>query len=697
MSKNDEITGCCGAKTHVKRTLSPALAVMRTNVYDVPLYFFKNRQKTVDYKCMMTKSMSSEIFKKEEINFKSGIVSSDDPVSRAAQTVGSALVPGNFSRLRRPVRSSIGSALATGPRGLLPGTVSRISAGVTPKPDRGFRCPEGFQFGGQFTDKYYSTCGKKLFQLALSIGANFQRYAQLSSAGALRKFRVNGFDFSPSSENGKLSISDQISAVRDPQIEIPQVGSYSASKFSEAIKAVVAEMSENSESVSRLVRRDGLVLEPLVSAKVLKTVPDNKSMEDAAYVTFAKTPAYFGGEEMGMFSNSGINSLVYVLPNGGTLGLRKKRNLTNGERRKLGRTISDARQISLAENPAARLEHVASEMDGPIAYEQNFPDIDFPNDMVVVEDKKSGTKKQVRKWHRDAYLLDPKKRVVSERETQIEDVTGMVDNLADAVSLISRGGQIGNVAPSLRIPAMDRSRVFSVRKVGNRATEYSSGRERLVAVTPNMEFEHIGAMVTAEIQSQLGGVSPYVWFAGSGIRRPYVYSMPNGDRNVARTSRVTGNDFSDPEDMARLMIADVLTDSLSRNPSLIYTSQFGGKTRTYSSPSSLSALSGMSRKEKENRIAMNAKEVMEDLKASMYSDYFSNLREAQRKRVIAILEELLDRAKMFSFQDFSRRMAIDGEMTEAERIHLSAVRKLYEKRVEVLYSSIKTLREIIGG
>lgn len=687
---------CCGSRTLVKRTISPALAVMRTNVYDVPLYFFRNRQKTVDYKCLMTKSISERRTTSHQISVKSGIISSDDPVSRAVQTVGGTLIPGNMSRIRRPFRSTIGSAVATGPRGLIPSTISRLSPGMTPKPDRGFRCPEGFQFGGQFTDKYYSTCGKKLFQLALTVGANFDRYIKLSSAGALRKFRINGFELSPISRERQISASDQISTIRDPQMDIPEVGSYNVSKFREALQSVVKDMTDNGESLSRLVRRDGLVLEPLVSAKVLRTVPDNKSMEESAYVTFAKNPAYIGGDEMWMFSNSGVNSLVYVLPNGGTLTLRKKRNLSNGERRKLGRTISDARKMTLSDNPAIRLEHVSSEMDGPIAYEQNFSDIDFPNDMVIVSDAKTKKQRQVRKWHRDAYLLDPKKRVISERSTQIEDVAGMQDDLGEAVSMLNDGGQIGNISPEIRIPAMERSRVFRARRAGDRATEYYNGRQKLVAMSSRVEFEHIGAMTTAEIQSQLGAVAPYVWFAGSGIRRPYIYSMPDGDKNATRTSRVSDESFANAEDMTRLMIADILTDSLSRNPSLIYTSQFDGKNRTYSAPLSLSAMSGMNRKEKEKRISETSEEVMRDLQTSIYSDYFRSLRAAQRKRALSLLEELLERAKMFSFADFARRMAIDGKMSEAERIHLESVKRLYEKRVQHLYSGIKTIRETIG-
>lgn len=688
---------CCKRGATVKRTLSPALAVSRTNVYDAPLYLFKNRQKTVEYKCMMAKDLSYPDVAAIGLEGKAGIISTDDPLGRATQTLGSALIPGNLSKLRNPIRSTLGSALATGPRGLLPSTASRLSLGMTPKPDRGFRCPEGFQFGGQFTDKYYSTCGKKLFQIALSLGANFERYLSPTLSSALRRMALRGYGGSARLNVGQALVSDQISTIRDPRIDIPNVGSFNSSKFAEAIKQVVADMTDSGSQNSRLVRRDGLVLEPLVSPKVLKTVPDNKSMEGAAYVSYADLPGKIGGDEMGMFSNSGVVSIMYVLPNGGTLALRKKRNLSNGERRKLGRTISDARSMDMRDNPAKRLEYVASEMDGPIAYEQNFPGLEYPNDVVTVSDGKTGKTKQVRKWHRDAYLLGEKRRMVSERETQVENQSGMTEDLDQAVMILSSGGEIGEISPEIRIPAMDRSKLFSSKKINNRATEYYAGEDRFVVVSPSLQFEHIGAMVSAEIQSQLGAVAPYVWFAGSGTRRPYIFSMPNGSRDATRTSRVGDRDLADPEDMARLMVSDFLTDSLSRNPSLVYTSQLGGKTRTFASPLVSSAMSGMSRKQITDRIAAADDELIEELIGSIYSDYFREIREAQKKRALTLIEELLERARMFSFEDFARRMAIDGGMSEVERTHAEKVKLLYSNRVEALYRNIKNLRTIIGG
>lgn len=296
-------------------------------------------------------------------------------------------MPGDMSSLRSPGRSATWSMLTPGGSSPLSGVANNAltssATSLIPKPERGYRCPEGFQYGGQFTDKYYSTCGKKLFSLAVSLLTGSSSLANLVSPDLPRELNIGGVPVSPIGRFG------QVSAVRKPEIEIPKVGSANFSSFKNGIRNVSREMTEYSQPIARLVRRDGVVLTPLVSASVLRTVPDNRNMEGAAYVSYVSKPAQIGGQELGMFSNSGISALVYVLPNGGTLTVRKTRNLSNGERRKLGRTIADAERMKVSDDAASRLEHIASEMEGPISYEQAFGDLRGPNDMITVYDKKN--------------------------------------------------------------------------------------------------------------------------------------------------------------------------------------------------------------------------------------------------------------------------------------------------------------------
>lgn len=689
-------TECCPGKETVTRTILPSIAISRDSVYTLPLSVAMSKQHAVDFKCYQLVKVGphAEVYD-HRIKFKAGLVRSENPVVRAAQAVAGATIPGNLSSLRSPGRSAMWSALTPGGASPIPragtNSLARAAAAAFPKPDRGFRCPEGFQFGGQFTDKYFSTCGKKLFALAVSLLTGGAQQIGLRSPRLTRELNISGIPLVPIGNPGQVSIT------RSPDIEIPKVGSKNFGSYKQAIKNVASEMTESAKPVARLVRRDGVVLTPLVSPSVLRTVPDNRNMEDAAYVSYVVKPTQIGGQELGMFSNSGINTLVYVLPNGGTLTLRKTRNLSNGERRKLGKLVAEAERMQNGSDAAARIEHIVAEMDGPIAYEQSFGDLRGPNDMITIIDPKTKRQRQMRRWYRDAFMLDRAPSQTFSRTTQIEDEAGMVEDLRSAIGMLNQGGQIGNISPELRIPAMDMSRVAESRRLNNRTTSYRIRDETLIAVTPTVANEHIGVMVAAEVQSQLGALSPEVWFAGSGSRRPYIISYPDDSESLGRFARSTGMDLADPEDMVRLMIADVLTDVRDRNPSNLFTVGDTSRKRTFAGPVASSGGAGLTRDELAKRVDAPKLVVLNEIENSMYRDFFMRLRKEQRRRAEALLEEMLERARRFDMGEFFRRMAIDGKLSESERRHMEIVRAIYENRVRLLSGSLKFVRNVING
>lgn len=679
--KTSECAACDKTSVTRNRTLMPAIAVTRPNIVKSPLVVVGDKQSAIEFKCRAQITSS----KNNLIMTKAGIVSSDNPVVRAAQSGVSSLIPGD---LKNPLRSAAWSMISPGGSGL-PNPLARASAGGFPKPERGFRCPEGFQFGGRFTNKYYTTCGKRLFELATSIAAGLQNVSELSSRNTPRQISASGRVIKP------LVGNNQVSLLRQPNIIIPKVSRMNFAAYKRAIENVVQEMTPVSGGLARLVRRDGVVLTPVVSSRVLRTVPDNRDMEGATYVQKIVSASELGKTELGMLSNTGVNSLVYVLPEGSTITLRKKRNLTPGERRKLGKTVAEAERMKIGQNPAARLEMVAAEMNGAIAYEQKFNKIQNPNDVIEVTLPKSNIKKQMRKWHYQAFIKTPKP-IISERKTQIEDESGFVEKLSEAIKLIDSGGQIGNIKPNMRGTALGKSKTVDTRKINNRLTEHEIGRQKIYEVSPTHEYEHLGSMFSSEIQSHLGMMSPDVWFSGEGARRRYLVSYPNDSTATSRSTRTASMDMASPSDMARLFISDLLTDSKMRNPSSIYTISTGPKKRTFASPSIYSGLAGIGRREQNIRIAMPIKELLLENDKVTYKDYFAKLRKDQKVRVLSMLVELLERARSFDFDDFANRMAIDGEITSSERQHIAVMKSLYESRVRKLSTSVSMIKKYVG-
>lgn len=158
------------------------------------------QQNVIDYKALAKRSGLTRKY-----SVKVGILGTHSTIGQGAQAIGSAVIPGNMSPSRSPVRSGAWAALTPGkPR--IPGGTGGMN--------RSSRCPEGYQYGGRFTDSRFSTCGAKLFDIPSAIGltiAVLRRIARGARAIAGQSTPITG-------ETPGESIVDS----RRPQI--PRVG-----------------------------------------------------------------------------------------------------------------------------------------------------------------------------------------------------------------------------------------------------------------------------------------------------------------------------------------------------------------------------------------------------------------------------------------------------------------------------------------
>ena len=184
--KTADCAACDRTGVTRNRTLMPAIAVTRPNVVKSPLIVVTDKQSAIEFKCRAQISSSRDSL----ILVKAGIAGSDNPLGQGVQSLISSILPGD---LKNPLRSAAWSMLMPGGSGI-PNPLARASAGGFPKPERGYRCPEGFQFGGRFTNKYYTTCGKRLFELATSIAAGLQNVSELASRNTPREIGTAGIN-----------------------------------------------------------------------------------------------------------------------------------------------------------------------------------------------------------------------------------------------------------------------------------------------------------------------------------------------------------------------------------------------------------------------------------------------------------------------------------------------------------------------
>ena len=674
-------SNCCDGGTTQPilriRHISPSLALSRQNAFKEPLSSFGDKINAVRYKCAMQRGTG-----KRGYDVKVGATGSGSRVLQTLQGAGSAITPGNFSSTRSPIRSRVYSALTPG-GGNLPGGFGAL------KPERGYRCPEGYQYGGRFTDSRLSTCGKQLFDLPGIIGQTIARILRGDPTSNFQ--RVSGRDVTALTVGGDLIQS------RAPQI--PKVSVANRQRKNAELDKIVGAMKDVNDSYTRLIRRDGFVLEPVVSPAVLRTIPDNRDMEGATFVMNAILGDDIGNDELGLLSNSGVENVTYVLAGGSTLTIRKARPLTVGERRKLGKTISAAEKTKRGDDPAERLRIISAEMGDAIAYEESFENISNPNEIISVNLPGGKGKKQMRRWMYETFYRKKKKSNRVSRESQMELIPEeeKIKDLASAVRHLNNGGSLENVSANIRSEAISRSGLYKTGKIKNGVIMHERADGQTVfEITPDKQYEHLGAAFSSELQRWMGLPAPKVRLAGSGKKRNYMLGEAQDVPETGTQDRATDISAMPAEDVAGILISDFLSDTLNRNPSTIAPIRIGGRMRAVSSLNANSGLGGMTASEISQRRQMDINDFFNIKQREIYRQYFEKLKETQRRKALVLFEQLMDRASDFDFRRFRQQLTTDGMLSEAEKVHLNILEKLFERRVDTLKASSSSMKMIIG-
>lgn len=637
------------------------------SIFDSPL-----SEINIDVKAILVRTY-------DVLDSKVGLFGSQGRLGQSIQAIGSMGVPGDYSDIRSPVRSRIYSALTPG------GGSNRNIPGV--KPTRGYRCSEGFQFGGRFTDSRYSTCGQRLFDIA-NLGATIGALARGTNRS--RATSIQGQGVSATAIRGSAAPGAQLVS-RQP--DIPRVGNANRAKMSASVDAAVQSLTGAPEGTAYLVRRDGYALQPVVSHAVLRTVPDNRNMEGASYILAANKSKNIGGEELGLLSNTGVTSLKYVLPKGGVLTLERARPLTTGERRKLGRTVNEVASMDTSKDPAARLRAVASASGGGIKYSENFPGIDKPDNVVS-----TGKGKATRRWVAESFQdKKPSSQRVREIATEENSLSQKITDVAKAVKHLDENGNPGEIAPTALSAALMKTDAFKSSKLPNSITlhERADGKA-FFEVSSKETFEHIGARVASDVQKQLGLDAPSVHFLGSGTRRPYLLDHPRNSLGEKALKGDNGLDSVDPKDMLSIAVADWLVDERSRTPGNLISFNAPGGDGAMATSNRSSGLAGLGKAEISRRQKLKLDEMFNDVRRGVYSSSFEKISASQRQALIKQLDKLIKLADSFNWDEYYSRLMIDGELSDSEQKHLKIVQSIYQNRLNALRSSKQGFLQVVG-
>lgn len=636
-----------------------------------------NNQKIVEYKALSR--LNGNTRRKHKID-SSGFIGTKANFGRQlGSTILSTIIPGDTGPIRSPIRSAAY-------RTITPGFGGR-RGGSRPGQNRGYRCPEGYQYGGRFTDNRLSTCGAKLFDIPSVLGAT------------IRAIRSAGTSGLPSNVQGRTitggPIDSSLIASRKPQIT--RVGNENRKASSDRVRGLIDEIGKfnlsSNTKARRMVRRDGFVLEPVVPTKVLRAIPDNRDMEGAYYLMSTLSSGDMGGEELGLLSNTGIRSLIYVLPGGSTITLEKARKLTVGERRKLGRVVNAAQKINNSKDPGARLKNVADEIGEGIRYSESFKGINNPNEIV------DGTTAWAKKLFGKRKLVKPAKdeQATTRRTVSLGERGKLIDDLEEAINFIADGGSFSRIEPNTLAKLLANQQLVRKERISNSISAIESGSQKYFVYEAPKKYQHLAERFASDLQQHLGLESPDVIFVGK----------PNDKRKYLRQdveSAVPGGVFNpnqkfenlEPADVARMLVSDFLTDQRSRPASSIYPIDTTDGTRAVLADNTTSGLIDLSKIEITKRMKMRLDDFYGGQLVPAYSDYYQKLQAEQRVLFMKLLSQMINRARSFNPKKFSSDMNGYG-MSEGEKIHLNIIGKLFESRLDVLQTQKQVLRGLISG
>lgn len=619
------------------------------------------------------------------VQVKVGLIGSQGRIGQTVQGIGSVALPGDFSDIRSPIRSRIYAALTPGGGGggrFIPG-----------RRERGYRCPAGFAFGGRFTDSRYSTCGAQLFEIP-TLGSTIAGAVRRAATPRVAEARAE--NISEVIQGDPRSRALQISRMA----QIPRSGAENVKARANATSQAIRSLTGAPSGESRMIRKDGIMLRPVVPSSVLRNFGGNPDMENGVFVRSIAQPSDIVGDDLALLSGPAIRQVSYVTPNGSILTIERQRDLTVGERRKFGRQLNRAAGASDQYDVGNNIRDFANNSGGAFKYTEKFPNVPKPLDLIEVEDA-SGKKRTVRRWVYETFMKDKGKGGRSapvEKRTLREDNVNITDaptTPADALKFIEEGGDPFDLAPNLISDALRKSKKYESRKLGTGITRYSDGGGGIIYQIP--ESRKNGAIAEryySDVGSQLGLKTPAARLVGEDGNREVIVGDPSNDGGRV-DSDLTLDDVKAP-DVLRAFFTDFLTDARDRSPATLQPVKTQQGVTVVPSSNELSALAGLSRSDIDKRFKLDLPDYLDARQSEVFKNRFSQMSARERNEVLSVYDTLIDRAKKFDWDEYASRFAADGNLSKAEQAHLEILKKLFGERLNILVSKKKQAIQLLG-
>ena len=198
------------------------------------------------------------------------------------------------------------------------------------------------------------------------------------------------------------------------------------------------------------------------------------------------------------------------------------------------------------------------------------------------------------------------------------------------------------------------------------------------------------------MQKFLGLDAPDVGIVGAGDSKRLMVELPD---SVVDKGRLDGDSlFKDlsPADVAKLMVADMLSDVSKRPESRVAIVKAGDSLKPVplTVDSELTDLSNIKIRE---RTKAQIRKFQSVSSSGLYSKYYRELKDEQKRQMQEQVALLLEKARKFNYTKYRDALYRDGQLTQAEKTHLNIVGKIIENRIAVLKSQREQIMQALGG
>jgi len=326
-----------------------------------------------------------EALNENGISEKVGLVGSH---SKPLQVLGagvSAALPGDSSDVRSPVRSTIGEILTPG-GGKDRDWVRRPRIGGGQD-----HCPPGFEFGGRFTNPRLSTCGIRLFDVPAFQGLG-------GVAGDLGK--LNNAENPLQGTLITASKPGRIGGIAR-RAEIAVVGDLNVTQLEASVTNSIPIIA-TSKNPTRLIRRDGTILDATVPISRLAKTRNNADMKDGVIITRVAQGANLGQNEVSLLG-AGARAAVMVFPDGSSLRLSRGDNVSSQSIRGLGRKWAAVQKSTPVDEYGSALEKLVEASKGKLTLTPEIKNVKGPIQMIRIQ-REDGSQRMVRRWIYEIFL-----------------------------------------------------------------------------------------------------------------------------------------------------------------------------------------------------------------------------------------------------------------------------------------------------